>query len=457
VFGFKTQVIIVEGGEQIIVANSTALSAIVASTLPDGTVAYVTSKDAWFRLETSARATNTYDTFASTVAGRQWLRLGEVSLKSAARTSWEVDPGAGGSDDNTGAPGSPLKTMSELSWRLARADLTAAVSVALLASMATTDKPIFTFRVRGSGSFSITGTTTVLFTGAVTTYTAAAAAPAADQATVLDNSLPVSWTASGLLVSGVLCRRTTAATSFFIAKDNGAKTARISEPFGGALANGNAYQALQLPTIQQMRFEETAIETVTITNCMTAAGSQWFDSCLLFVECWFQTGQFGAFEALQCAWSGDTNINLQPGASVALLFGMMRGTGTTQVISTIAQLAITGPFTTQGAALIIQSGFLSLAGDLRVYDMTRANTGCLTANYWGIVYWNVGALSGTGNTTLLLYAGRFSQIGYAQAPVAVAGSSTNATPLRITGTGDIAVAALPANVNVQQNGIFLSQ
>jgi len=442
------------------VANSAAMTALAVTDMPDGTPCYVASRDAIFYLETSTRTANTWDTFASATAGRQWLRTGFVSLKNAARTAWEINTTTG-SDDATGAPGAPLKTVTELAWRLYGALLTSAVTATLIGNMPTTDKPYFSFQCSPvGGSFAFVGTPTLIYTSTITTYINAGAGPSTNQTTLADAAVPGgSFTAAGAMAVGVLGTRTNGTQSFFwFAKDNGATTARISEP-SAALANGDTYTARQLPTVQQMRFTERRALTVSITTCLLASGTTWADSSVFFQRCWFQSSAMGAIGFLNCAWSGSNTVGVTFGNYTYLVIstgGLYRGTGTTSFqLGGFAQGKIGAKFTVQGARLNVQSVFVEIAGDILFYDYT-GSLGLIAATYWGLVYHSAGGIIGSGNTSYLYYAGNWSQISYLSGAPAVAGSTTNATPIHATGSADVTVGGLPLLVNAQQNGVFQS-
>lgn len=440
--------------------TSSGMSALDVSTMPNGTPCFVIVRDAMFRLATSARAVNTWDTFASTDPLRQWLREERTSLKNAAVAAWFIDTGAG-SDDNAGTALAPLKTVTELSWRLANTVLTAAVTATLIGNMAVTDKPYFTFQCSPiGGSFAFVGTPVDLFTSTITTYTASGAGPSTAQNTLNDAAVPGgSFTASGAMADGVLGSRVGVASFFWFAKDNGATTARVSVP-SALLANGDTYKASQLPTVQQMRFSERRPLAVSLTNCLFASGTSWVDSCLFFQRCWFVSASMAALGFLNCAFSGATNtIGLNFGNFCNFIIstgGMYRHTGTgTLQVGGVAQGKINAGFTMQGAHLNLQSSFVEIAGDILFYDYTGP-LGVLSATYWALILHSAGGIIGSGNTSYLYYAGFWSQIAYRLAPPAVAGSTTNPTPMHASGTPDAAIGGLPLNVNVNQNGVFLT-
>lgn len=166
--------------------------------------------------------------------GAQWLRQDTANEQAWAARFWAIDE-TNGNDENTGwganqaaADLVPLKTMAELNRRLYGQIIGDGVTVVFHQLTNITAPQILTnVQLKGSGYALWLGSKTLLFSGAVTTY--AAANPAANTASQLNiASIPVSWTASGILRKliesgdGLRCAWATA--------DLGGQTARITIP-----------------------------------------------------------------------------------------------------------------------------------------------------------------------------------------------------------------------------------
>lgn len=146
----------------------------------------------------------------------------------AAQATWFIDP-VNGNDSATGlTSGTAIKTEGQRRQRIGSAPILVSTTVTLLGTAAAGD--FFNPPLVGPGGYIYyTGTlgATVLFTGVLT---AAAAQSGNNPATVTDSSIPVSWTASGLV--GKRLRVTSGARAGavqFIAADLGSKRAMIGD------------------------------------------------------------------------------------------------------------------------------------------------------------------------------------------------------------------------------------
>jgi hypothetical protein len=443
-------------------ATSAAMTALPVAGMLDGTPCYLPSRDAVFRIQTSALAVNTYDVLASADGARRWLRDGRVSLLNAAVTGWFIDTGAG-NDDDTGLAGHPLKTYSELAWRLWNARLPANVLVSVTGNQQAADLAVFTCRGQGSTTFTIEGQLgAAIFNSTITAVpTVVGAGPSATENTITDAAVPGgSFTASGAMANGVLGNRTAGGDSFFwFARDNGATTAEISVPTA-ALANGNAYGAFNLPTITQLRFEETRFNSVVLRQ-LQATSQTFTDLALRFERCWFTTCTLPDVVYANCAFQGSQaftvlatgrNGNFSTG-------GMFRGAASSSVIGSGIQYVISGKLTLQNAGLTAQGGLLANAIDIIVNDWAGA-TGALTATFGGKFIWSTGgAIVGVRNGAASPVVAAIQQgvVAHVANPLLVAGSTANGTPFTVNGTGAITIAQENAAVgalNVQGNGIF---
>jgi hypothetical protein len=440
---------------------SVPLSGISAAGLTVGALAWVASVGAWFRLQIGALAVDhlTVET-ASGLAGAQWVRLNLRNPVWEAQTTWAVNT-ATGSDEAAGTSGAPLKTLSETSRRLAYATLTG-TTVTAHGNVAASDLANWTFICKTAFGFQLIFTPTLLYSGTITTATNAAPAPTTTENDLRDTGITGgSFTAAGLLATGVMFKRTSDSAIWWAAKDKGTQTIRISQANVGfadtALANGDAYTASQLSSIQQMTFSETAAFSVSIQNALLGTFYDAPETCLFFQNCWLQSPEMGPGYLYNCCLSGGGALqgatNEASGGFVNS--GLWLGTGSSQVTSTSQNLEIgPGRLTLQGMQVSWQRAFSLIICDILSYDCT---TYPLQAAYWGVVLWSTGAFGGSNNAELA-EALKLSHFAHTTTPLWLAGSSTDAVgPISVAGTGTMTVAAESGGagaLNAQANGIF---
>lgn len=249
------------------------LASLGSSSYAEGQLAYVATLKATFDLEASTATTVPLVNFPATgKSGYEWVRKVGRNPTWEVRTSWIVDPQNGGaSDENDGAgSGTPLQTLTELSRRLAGAVLAngATVAVSLASDCLNTDKPVWTFSVTpgaaaGTG-LVITGTPTVIYTGSLTSPFVQQAQGSVATATdneIADSAVATSFTAAGLVGSGLIYKRTNSTACYWYPlKDLGSKTLRISEPTNVTangvtlIASGDTYTVSRLTKIYDQFF-----------------------------------------------------------------------------------------------------------------------------------------------------------------------------------------------------------
>ncbi len=217
------------GGEFIKVdsvnTSGIKLSTLASAAFNEGALAFVSTVGGYFGLKQSALTVDNITVVNATgKAGFQWCRLDMQSRFWLAKTTWFIDPqNVTANDENNGqAGGTPLKTFGELARRLYGSDVAITPTVNLLSDCVSTDTNV-TFV--GNLALTIVGTPTVIYTGTVSGYVAQALNAAADDNQLTDSTIPVSYTASGLLANGILFQDTTRGFWFYGAKDLGAKTA----------------------------------------------------------------------------------------------------------------------------------------------------------------------------------------------------------------------------------------
>jgi hypothetical protein len=180
-----------------IATGTVQLSSLAATSLADGTTAYVDSVSAFFKLAQSSLTTDAITVIAASgKAGYQWQRLSQQSPTYWSQTSWTIDP-SGGNDENPGTSLSPLKTWAEWARRTHRAQISTAVTVTVVSDMTDADDMVVDLDTIGSGTLTIQGTTSVV---ATTTVTAAQArTPASNQANEITTSADLSSYVGSLL------------------------------------------------------------------------------------------------------------------------------------------------------------------------------------------------------------------------------------------------------------------
>lgn len=393
-----------------------------------------------------------------------------------------IDPVNG--SDAVGNPGTSaataLKTLhgaNGLKQRWWSAELTVNTTVTVLGNIPATDIGAWNFTVKPGVTVTFIGTlgaTTgfggaaidnTLYTGSVTGFVAASLTQAADDIELTDAAIPVSYTASGLMVPGVIFRRTVTATRhWFAAKDLGAKTIRISAPMlnaavdmNSSLAVGNAYSAFQLWTWPDQDFGAVA-PYITLDS--------------LYEVCVQSQSINPGYEVIRRRiWRGGTSTSLAIGlctntitatATGTIIKGVGRtpthwigggflGDGTT-VYQLFGVLGISKGTISQGCQLSANDYcYLSLTGTMAWFDCTvptlvsQANSRIT----WVSTTANTG-MSGKGNTGKLLSISMGGACYYnfnGAVPPFVAAVTTDANPITI-GTQNYTVAALPAVTNV---------
>ena len=452
--------------------TGTKLSSIAAATLTAGALAWAITVGAPFRLQQSALTVDhiTVET-ASGKAGYQWVRVDWFNRNWAAQTTYVVDgqnTTGVASDENTGlSNAAPLLTLTELSRRLAFATIATGVAITamLLSDCLTSDKPVWSFTVQqgavaGVDGIFITGTPgTPIYTGSLTSpyvqQVQGSNATATDNE-MTDAAIPASYTASGLVATGLIYQRTNGtALWWYPLKDLGAKTLRISDALTAsgtitALVNGDTYMVSPLPKIYDqsfaglgddpvgritMTFVDDRTATVPIANAAHSQAPRIYDRStfstvrqiynfrLKNCACW---GAVGAF--------GPGILRLDGGA--ILSGGLTIGGGCTINVSgtTHAQaspLSLNGP----GHSVALWAGYDNATNP--VFSVTRG-------------YSALNNLKGKGNAGKLLRATDFdAAIGYnsSSAPPTTDASTSDPAPIQCGNTAvpgtSIATALLP--------------
>jgi len=469
-------------GATQVVATEAALLALDCTSITEGTACVVESlRCIWDLLPSTKPVVAFVNVAALNKAGFQWVRRLIRNPLWEVETTWYVDPQNGSaSDDNTGlASNLPLATLTELSRRLTDAVLATGVlvTVNLLSDCVNTDKPVWTFAVQDGATsgdgLSIVGTPgAALYSGTVTSFVQQTQGNvgAADDNQLHDTGIPVSYTASGLVATGMIYKRTNSTALYaYPLLDLGTKTVRTSDfcTAAGAitaLAANDTYSVLPLPKVYDqsflMRSTGRVASRVTLTlvddrSTQTASTgvfpleSATYDRCTRSTT-WTLTNQVLLNAAL---WGAGSGIN-GPG-TVLMRNGAVIGTGATvfNVINggTLAGSG-SGPVHFQGCSLACaQQGMLNM-----VIVCSYNCTGDCIQLQNSQAFLN--ALKGKGNSGNLMNAehGACLVYNHTVVPPALDASTSLGTAFK-AGNTSVAAAGLP---NVSANymaGIVASQ
>jgi hypothetical protein len=250
-----------QGGGELIVADIAQLAALDGSTLPDGTTVKTLTVDQLFELDKESVAAPNGITVVAAIGGGNWLRILSPVPRWTSQYTWYVNAVTGNDENDGASPGTPIASLAEIVRRLQVIDF-ANYTVNILSDLPSTD--VFDFSPGFSGStnipagvqatFTLLGTSTPAFSGAVTS--AVGATPATNTPTQL--TAGISW--GGFV--GKIIQLTSGALSGFTAvvlKDLGAGSARLSTWFnpansanaavGQAPAPGDTFEVLTLTNV----------------------------------------------------------------------------------------------------------------------------------------------------------------------------------------------------------------
>lgn len=221
------------------VPNKAALIAINTTTFTSGVRRFVETYKSWFTFDrdTPDRVAKADVVIAPTTGGGLWVRETQPDQYWSVQASWFIDP-ISGNDENEGDTSvDALKTRSEYARRTDGMPVYQNTTITIMSSLNAGDEDLP--HRDGTGVPGLSGTTAkkisyigvpiALFTGTITAYTNRNGS-AAQPALITIASLPVSWTASGLV--GKIIKWTDGINSIWstVVADMGSKTAWISPP-----------------------------------------------------------------------------------------------------------------------------------------------------------------------------------------------------------------------------------
>jgi hypothetical protein len=441
-------------GNVVPVTNIAALAALSAAAMTPGqTSAWVTTVGALFELRISALTPDQITTVnASGLAGAQWVRLTQVGNPvAAAQATWWVNASAGNDENDGLTSGTALQTRLELSRRVWGARPNFGVTVNIVGNCPPTDAPFYVWYPTGGGFVFFLGATSVLYSGTVTTRVTQAAGPTTTDSEITDSAIPVSYTASGLMVDGVNFFRTTGATPFTALKDLGSKAIRITNL---TLNNGDAYTAQLCPIICD---DQTPIECADgffYQNINLQAPNTLQYPGAFFTDCWFTTpsAQFrgGTFNRPRLHGANQNIIGGVPGVNTDLIGLVIRDSAAGIYTFTAGQFSVNTVYNQGGNVKVATGATVVVATAWNEWDTTGD---ALEVRYWSTLLFLNSVLNGSGNTGNLLTCRFWGQIAYNVATLLLAGSSSSGTPL-VTSGANFAVSALPINVGPGGEGIF---
>lgn len=158
----------------------------------------------------------------------------KLAAVDTSQVDWYVNSATGNDTTGTGAAGAPLQTLDELSRRLRGARFRTNMTVHLSGSFADQDLVVTWTAIEGC-SVAVVGTPTQILAGTFTAVQNIGVSGAQD-CTVTDSAIPVSWTASGAVdaaanAGSYLIRKMVngaTAASAFTAADLGSKTCAVN-------------------------------------------------------------------------------------------------------------------------------------------------------------------------------------------------------------------------------------
>lgn len=233
------------------VADVTALKALAANSLLDGSLVYVQSLKAhWVLQKASALAADDI-TIATATGGGRWHRVSAPATAWQTQATWYISAGTG-NDENAGSgTGTAIKTFAE--WRR-RVGSEPKVSMDLtIVTLGATDFLDFDLRLADGLTFTVQGVTTQADTGTLTAVTAKD--PSLNQPWVITDATQ-DWAPH----VGKLIHFTASDSWGWIVKDLGANQARVSQPIlvgathfeqctAYTIVGNEAYEILDVPTV----------------------------------------------------------------------------------------------------------------------------------------------------------------------------------------------------------------
>ena len=159
-------------GNAVFATGCAALSGTDNTTFNDGTLAFVqTVRDFFVNNKNDTTTPANGITVLTAFDGSRWFRQNNPDVSWSLQADWEIDY-AGGDDENTGAPGDPIKTRAELSRRLGSNPTRQNTTVTYLS--AHTENVVLDIVVGSGFTYKELGTTpSVAYSGTITSYSAA--------------------------------------------------------------------------------------------------------------------------------------------------------------------------------------------------------------------------------------------------------------------------------------------
>lgn len=465
------------------VPTLTALAGLAGVTsAQEGQLFYVQSVKDYFAVQASGAATRAGVRIAVTgLAGFQFVRRPFRNPYWEVQTAFTIDPTNStglASDDNTGASSSaPLLTYTELSMRLAHAEINQTTVVTILGDQQAGDNPTWTYNPRGLNLVQLTGSPTTLFTSSVTSYTAAAyiqTTATADDNELVDSAVPGgSWTASGAFATGVLIQRTNGTNIFApVIKDLGSNTARVAQPVNPAspaslvtFAASDTYKAIKLPKMLSQCFPTSTGANqgtqISLIDWQVPANSSDGTGSINFVTCWIEKvlratggggiGLFGCAVKITGGGSFEGGGLTQWGIQNSCFIG----TGASVYSFTGSVNSETTTVTLQGANLLVENGTWN-GSQISAFDTTAAS---VKTGTHGRAHF-ITTICGKGNSSVLAWADQSSQI-VSDVPIStgnfyLAASTSAGSPMQWGSTTGTTQTPGTPPLDVNMNGIFQS-
>lgn len=359
------------GGASMIVPNIAALSALTDGPMVDGTiVSMVSLHDLWQLDRSSALAPDGITVLATFSGVGRWIRMCVTSMKWKLQDAWYLDE-AGGSDEASGSIGSPVAHWDEIERRVGPWFDSSVYTVTVhVLSDITTPLVVRTSIPGFNAGLWFVGSQTVLYSGSVSNVVPYFP-PTLGEFT--DATLPVSWTASGLVKKCIVITAGAVPGAIgWCATDLGAKTCRF-----GPFADPATFVVLD-PTLGD------TFDVVDITQITGAVTIRNRSNVL--------------FQGFDFAYPGGADMAINVTGTNAFLIGC-KLSGATATMDT-GQLDFLGCYIVPSTGLVAgNEGSLYVEGCLVEGTRITWDTGCTGAVYQGTLF------NGPGLTGITVNAG----------------------------------------------------
>lgn len=380
-----------------------------------------------------------------------------VSVPAAwSVTDWYIDPQSRFAicDNANGGTtsGAPICSFGELANRLYGAIYGFAVTIHLQSDSISTDNTYFRVQITKSGSITIAGNpSSPIYSGAVTSYTPVSTSAAVDDNELVDSSIPVSFTASGLLADGVFFQRTNSTPVYWwAAKDLGSKTLRtsdVTDDFGlVSLSPGDAYAAVSLPKIYNVRFQEgnpgfSGAVTFSFVTLNDASGSP---GVVKLINCAYPASATGpniyAQQMINCGFGQAANFGQKSNGVMVVNWGLFKSNSGSICSISGGALQVGGTVFQAIRLAIGQQAKGWIVSRISFYDSLNPTGFLFVRDQSELLIASGGAIGGVGNESPIIITVRQSSVTY---DTPFAAGITSVTDSMVVDGNAYPVSALP--------------